>query len=131
MRLGNDVDVAHPGGGPAGRGAGHRSLLGVFWGTGVGSGIILDDEPWVGRGAAGEFGHMVVKLSGAALHLRPIGCVEAYAGRKVDGVARAGAEEERPPAPDLFKIMKQRERDTLSSGVWARALEDGDTMARS
>jgi glucokinase len=30
---------------------------------------------------------------------------------------------------DLFKIMERRERDTLSSGVWARALEHGDTMA--
>ncbi|MGZ4431435.1 MAG: 6-phosphogluconolactonase, partial [Gaiellales bacterium] len=30
------------------------SILGVFWGTGVGSGIILKGRPWSGRGAAGE-----------------------------------------------------------------------------
>ena len=32
--------------------AAYRSFLGVFWGTGVGGGIILDGKPWLGRGAA-------------------------------------------------------------------------------
>jgi glucokinase len=30
----------------------------------------------------------------------------------------------------LFKIMEQRDRDRLSSGVWARALDGGDDMAK-
>ena len=31
-----------------------NSLLGVWWGTGVGGGVVLDGKKWEGRGAAGE-----------------------------------------------------------------------------
>ena len=43
----------------------YDSLLGVFWGTGVGGGLVLDGKRWLGRGAAGEIGHMVVERGGA------------------------------------------------------------------
>ncbi len=43
----------------------YDSLIGVFWGTGVGGGLVLDGKPWLGRGAAGEIGHTVVKRGGA------------------------------------------------------------------
>ena len=128
VRLGNDVDVATVAEARLGAGRGHASLLGVFWGTGVGSGIILNHEPWSGRGAAGEFGHMVVKLNGARCTCGRNGCVEAYAGRMA--LERHARElHDKGRHTDLFKIMKQRERDTLSSGVWARALEQKDAMA--
>ncbi len=128
VRLGNDVDVATMAEARLGAGRGHASLLGVFWGTGVGSGIILNHEPWSGRGAAGEFGHTVVKLNGARCTCGRNGCVEAYAGRMA--MERHAQElHDKGRHTDLFKIMKQRERDTLSSGVWARALEHKDAMA--
>jgi glucokinase len=79
VRLGNDVKVGTIAEAQLGAGRGHSSLLGVFWGTGVGSGIILDDRTWAGRGAAGEIGHMVVKLDGAHCTCGRYGCVEAYA----------------------------------------------------
>jgi glucokinase len=31
---------------------------------------------------------------------------------------------------DLFKLMKERERTRLTSGVWARALDHGDKLAQ-
>jgi len=128
VRLGNDVDVATLAEARLGAGRGHASLLGVFWGTGVGGGIILNHERWLGRGAAGEFGHMVVKLNGARCTCGRNGCVEAYAGRMA--LERHARElHDKGHHTDLFKIMKQRERDTLSSGVWARALEHKDAMA--
>lgn len=128
VRLGNDVDVATLAEARLGAGRGHASLLGVFWGTGVGSGIILNHEPWVGRGAAGEFGHMVVKLNGARCTCGRNGCVEAYAGRMAMEL-HARELQDKGHHTDLFKIMEKRGRDTLSSGVWARALEHKDAMA--
>src|SRR5450755_307838 len=65
VTIGNDVSVATEAEFRLGAGRPYRSLLGVFWGTGVGGGLILSDAPWTGRGAAGEIGHMVVKLDGA------------------------------------------------------------------
>jgi glucokinase len=129
VRLGNDVDVATLAEAHLGAGRGHASLLGVFWGTGVGSGIILNHERWLGRGAAGELGHVVVKINGARCTCGRRGCVEAYAGRRAMEL-HAQQLHARGHDTDLFKIMERRERDTLSSGVWARALEHGDTMAQ-
>jgi len=128
VRLGNDVDVATMAEARLGAGRGHASLLGVFWGTGVGSGIILNHEPWLGRGAAGEFGHTVVKLNGARCTCGRNGCVEAYAGRMAMEL-HARELHDKGRHTDLFKIMDKRELSTRSSGVWARALEHKDAMA--
>ena len=81
VRLGNDVQVATDAEFALGAGRPYDSLLGVFWGTGVGGGIVLGGKPWVGRGAAGEIGHIVVELDGARCTCGRRGCMEAYAGR--------------------------------------------------
>ena len=73
MRVGNDVQVATEAEFHLGAGKPYESLIGVFWGTGVGGGLVLDGKPWLGRGAAGEIGHMVVKRGGAQLPLRAPG----------------------------------------------------------
>ena len=112
VALGNDVQVATDAEALLGAGRPYRSLLGVFWGTGVGSGIILRGEPWSGRGAAGEFGHMVVKLGGATCTCGRIGCIEAYAGRRSMEL-HAQELKRRGHKTALFKIMKQRGRENL------------------
>jgi glucokinase len=129
VRIGNDVQVATLAEFKLGAGRLYRSLLGVFWGTGVGGGLILDGKPWRGRGGAGEIGHMVVVMDGARCTCGRRGCVEAYAGRgAMEEHARRLMEKGRKT--DLFKLMKERERTRLTSGVWARALEHGDKLAQ-
>ncbi len=128
VRLGNDVDVGTDAEFQLGAAREFESLLGVFWGTGVGSGIILNGEPWSGRGSAGEIGHMVIKLGGARCTCGRIGCIEAYAGRKAMEI-HARALHDGGRHTDLFKIMKKRGRDNLSSGVWEKALESEDELA--
>jgi glucokinase len=128
VRLGNDVTVGTLAEFRLGAGRPYDSILGVFWGTGVGSGIILNREIWNGRGAAGEIGHMVIKQGGALCGCGRYGCVEAYAGRgSMERHARALRDEGRKTK--LFSIMKSRKRSTLTSGVWARALERDDKLA--
>src|SRR5215207_1873554 len=61
IALSNDVNVATQAEFVLGAAKPFRSLLGVFWGTGVGGGIVLDGQLWEGRGCAGEIGHVVVK----------------------------------------------------------------------
>jgi glucokinase len=125
VRLGNDVDVATNAEFELGAGKSYRSLLGVFWGTGVGGGLILDGERWLGRGAAGEIGHMVVKMGGAHCPCGRRGCMEAYAGRAAME-AKARHDVAHGAKTDLFKIMEERGRDRLVSSIWERALERGD-----
>jgi glucokinase len=128
VRVGNDVQVATRAEFALGSGRPYRSLLGVFWGTGVGGGLILDGETWTGRGGAGEIGHMVVEIDGARCTCGRRGCMEAYAGRGAME-AHVGKLVEQGRKTDLFKLMKERERTRLTSGIWARALDHGDKLA--
>jgi glucokinase len=130
VRLGNDVQVATDAEFALGSGRPYNSLLGVFWGTGVGGGIVLDGKPWIGRDVAGEIGHVVVRIGGALCGCGRRGCMEAYAGR-ASMEARARRRANRGEKTVLFKIMEERGRTRLSSGVWARALDKGDPLARS
>ncbi len=129
VAVGHDVQVATDAEFRLGAGRLYSSLLGVFWGTGVGSGLILDGRPWTGRGGAGEIGHMVVEIDGARCTCGRRGCMEAYAGRSsMEGYAQRQVEKGRKT--DLFKLMRERERTRLTSGVWSRALEHGDKLAQ-
>ena len=125
VRLGHDVDVATNAEFELGAGKPYRSLLGVFWGTGVGGGLILDGKRWLGRGAAGEIGHMVVKKGGARCPCGRRGCMEAYAGRAAME-AKARRDIDRGTKTDLFKLMEKHGRDRLVSSIWQRALDHGD-----
>lgn len=128
VRLGNDVQVAVDGEFALGAGRGSRSLLAVWWGTGVGGGVILDGRPWLGRGAAGEIGHVVVKMGGARCPCGRRGCMEAYAGRAAME-AKARKLVKKGERTELFRIMKRRGRRRLQSGIWYRALQQKDPMA--
>jgi glucokinase len=128
VALGNDVNVATDAEFALGAASEYRSLLGVFWGTGVGGGIVLDGRPWAGRGAAAEIGHVVVEIGGAKCPCGRRGCMEAYAGRgAMELRARKLADEGRKT--HLFKIMEERGRPRLTSGVWKRALDRDDELA--
>jgi glucokinase len=128
VSLGNDVQLATDAEFAIGAAKEYDSLLGVFWGTGVGGGLILGGEAWVGRKTAGEIGHMVVKMDGARCPCGRKGCLEAYAGRGAME-ARARRRVEKGEKTQLFKLMEERGRDRLSSGIWERALERGDKLA--
>jgi glucokinase len=128
VSVGNDVQVATDAEFHLGAGRPYSSLLGVFWGTGVGGGLVLDGAPWLGRGGAGEIGHMVVELGGARCTCGRRGCMEAYAGRAAME-ARARRKHEKGRKTDLFELMRERGKARLTSGVWARALERGDELA--
>jgi len=127
--VGNDVQVATEAELELGAGRLYSSLLGVFWGTGVGGGLILDGKPWIGRGGAGEIGHMVVEIDGARCTCGRRGCMEAYAGRAAMEVHARKLHEEKGRKTDLFKLMRERQRERLTSGIWSRALEQHDKLA--
>jgi glucokinase len=128
VKIGNDVQVATDAEFKLGAGRPYSSLIGVFWGTGVGAGLILDGKPWLGRGGAGEIGHMVVEMDGARCTCGRRGCVEAYAGRAAMEI-HARKLHEKGRHTDLFKLMKEHERTRLTSGIWERALAHEDKLA--
>ena len=128
VAIGNDVSVATKAEFELGAGKAYQSVLGVFWGTGVGGGLILDGQEWNGRGAAGEIGHMVVRKNGVLCPCGRHGCMEAYAGRKaMEQEARKRHED--GEHTHLFRFMEEKGRDRLTSSIWSRALEHHDKLA--
>lgn len=130
VAVGNDVSVATHAEAKLGAGRNHDSVLGVFWGTGVGGGLVLNGTDWHGRGSAGEIGHMVVKQDGARCACGNRGCMEAYAGRSAME-AKARKEAKDGAKTVLFDLMKEHDRPRLTSGIWERALDQGDELAES
>ena len=96
VKLGNDVDRATWAEFVLGAGRESESLLGVFWGTGIGGGIVLDGKLWQGRGGAGEIGHMVIRHGRRPLHLRPQGLPGGVRGQGVHGSQGATHGQGRP-----------------------------------
>lgn len=129
VTLGNDANVGLLGEWTAGAAQGGRNVLGLWMGTGIGGGLILDGRPYVGsRGAAGEIGHVIVLAGGALCSCGRRGCAEAYAGRRsMRGVATAMVDAGWKTS--LFDIRYDEGKTKLTSKVWAQALDDGDELA--
>jgi glucokinase len=128
VAIGNDVRVAVEAERLLGAGKTYRSFLGVWWGTGIGGAVVIDGKLWLGRGSAGELGHVVVRMDGAPCPCGRRGCLEAYAGRAAME-RRARRAEAKGAKTDLFELMRKHKRDRLTSGVWASALVRGDALA--
>lgn len=129
VKLGNDVQVGTMAEYRLGAGRGFDSVLGVFWGTGVGGGLILGGSPWLGRGRAGEIGHTLVRRGGARGPNGLRGTVEAYAGRRAME-AKARKEVARGRKTILFDLMEEKGKASLTSSVWAKAWRKDDELAR-
>jgi glucokinase len=127
VTLDNDVRVAILGEYRRGAGRPFKEVLGVWVGTGVGGGLVLDGKLREGHGAAGEIGHTIVRPGGRMCSDGRRGHLEAYAGRgRME--ARAHMLEKQGEKTVLFQIMKKKGRERASSGVIAEALEQGDAM---
>lgn len=125
---GNDANVGLLGEWLAGAAKGHDQVLGVWLGTGIGGGLILDGRPYTGSlGAAGEIGHVVVRAGGVLCSCGRRGCVEAYAGReRMTETVRALRDAGRKT--DLFDIQDDEDKPQPTSKVWAKALDDDDDV---
>ena len=92
----NDANCAAWGEFKVGSGRGTNSMVLYTLGTGVGGGVIINGDLWVGAsGSAGELGHMNIDPSGAQCACGQTGCVEVYASatavvREYGGGCRTG-----------------------------------------
>jgi glucokinase len=124
--LENDVNAGTMAEWRLGAGRGSTEMLGVFVGTGIGAGLVLEGRLRHGAGGnAGELGHMVVAQGG-----RPCGCggrghVESYAGRA--SMEREARDRAARGHPTILVELAGDKR--MTSGVFAQALEDGDALA--
>jgi len=100
----NDVNLGVLGESWRGAARGYSNVVGIMIGTGIGGGIIIDEQIYRGRNkTAGEIGHMVVDLdSDQQCGCLQYGCFEALASRK--SMAR-----------DLYSRKKAQDADDM---IW-------------
>jgi len=124
----NDVNVLALGEARSGVAAGHRDVVVVKIGTGIGAGIISDGRLHRGaQGSAGDVGHIQVTDDPAVVcRCGNIGCLEALAGGAALGWAGEEAAREGRSAR-LGTALDQRGRVTAEDV--ARAASSGDPVA--
>ncbi len=128
--LGNDANVGTLGEARHGAGKGATDVLGCWLGTGVGGGLVLGGLLHAGvSGTAGELGHVPVEMTNPRrCGCGRWGCVEAYAGRaSMEGMVERLRAEGR--ATSMYEILEDKGKDRFTSGVWKKALKNGDEVA--
>ncbi|HLY11071.1 MAG TPA: ROK family protein [Planctomycetota bacterium] len=111
----NDANCAAWGEYVTGAGKGVQSLVLYTLGTGVGGGIVINGEIWVGAsGAAGELGHMTIDRNGPMCGCGQPGCVEQYAS--ASAVAKRYG---KGTAKDCFDAAKKGDPKAIDVVDWA------------
>jgi glucokinase len=126
--IGNDADMAGLAEHQLGAGRGSRHMIYMTISTGVGSGIIIDGRPYVGRGQAGEAGHMVVEPGGPICGCGKRGHLEALSS----GTAIARIARERLAAGEASSVRDRVGGDlaAVTSRIVGEAAQAGDPLAR-
>lgn len=115
VALENDSNCAAWGEFRAGAGRGAKSLACLTLGTGVGGGLVIDGELWIGaNGAAGAFGHIAVDPNGPPCRCGQRGCIEQFASATAVA-ARYG----HGSAREAFEAAARGEADAVAAVDWA------------
>ncbi len=127
IALGNDVDLGTLGETWLGAAQKASSAIGIFVGTGIGGGIVINKKLWRGhRGFAGEVGHMLLDLNAEDHGFMAAGSLESLASRTaIERQLRAAMANGRTSA--LTKIMDDPTQ-LIKSGTLAKALAAEDKL---
>jgi glucokinase len=102
-----------------------RHLVGIFLGTGIGAGLILDGKLFSGfNRTAGEIGHMVLEVGGPKCGCGNKGCFEALASRtamfkRIQAAVKEGQK-------TVLTEMLGPSLDDMRSGDLRKAIRRGD-----
>jgi glucokinase len=102
-----------------------RHLVGIFVGTGIGGGLIINGELYSGVGhTAGEVGHMVLEVNGPKCGCGNKGCFEALASRTaIFQQIKAGIKDGQKT---ILTEMLGNDLADLRSGDLRKAIRRGD-----
>ena len=126
--LGNDCNISTLGVFDQEFKARPRDLIGIFIGTGIGGGLILNGDLYHGHNlTAGEIGHMVIEVNGPKCGCGNRGCLEALASRtaifrEIQDAVKDGQE-------TLLTDMLGKDLSDMRSGDLRKAIRRGDKLA--
>ncbi len=128
--VGNDVNVGVLGEWQYGAAKGYSHVVGLFVGTGIGGGIIIDNKLFTGsRFAGAEVGHMIVNTEGPLCNCGQRGCLEAYSSKiAITREIRAGIN--RGYRSVLAEALGDKDQ-TIKSSALKKAVAEKDPLALS
>lgn len=95
-----------------GIGKAHANYIYVFFGAGLGAGLIFSGLPYRGfNGRAGEIGHMIIEAGGRSCPCGNRGCLEQYVSLQVAQTAVTNAPYAAEPFDDELLLEALRERN--------------------
>jgi glucokinase len=105
------------------------SMVMAAIGTGIGGGVVIDNELIFGKdGSAGEFGHINVEPDGILCGCGSRGCLECYAsGPAIAGFALRALVQQNST---LIRDLVQGDYNKVTAAVVAKAAEQGDRIAQ-
>jgi len=81
--IGNDVNIGVLGEYTYGAAKGYKNIVGLFVGTGIGGGLILNGKLYTGNEfKAAEYGHMVLNSEGPLCNCGQRGCLESFSSKQ-------------------------------------------------
>lgn len=102
-----------------------RNLIGIFLGTGIGAGLILEGKLFSGfNRTAGEVGHMVIEVGGPRCGCGNRGCFEALASRSA--IFRRIQTAVKEGQKTVLTDMLGDDLEDLRSGDLRKAIRRGD-----
>ncbi len=102
-----------------------RHLVGIFLGTGIGGGLILDGKLYSGfNRTAGEVGHMVIEVGGPKCSCGNRGCFEALASRSA--IFRKIQTSIKDGQKTVLTEMLGPQLEEMRSGDLRKAIKRGD-----
>jgi len=127
VALGNDVNMGTLGEQWLGAARDASSAFGIFVGTGIGGGLVVDGKLVCGcREAAGEVGHTVMQIGGPLCGCGNHGCLEALASRSaIEREIRAAVAKGRK---SVITELVDLDKGMVKSKALRRALDAGDRV---
>lgn len=126
VTLNNDAELGALGEWAYGAGRGERNIAYIKVGSGIGAGLILNQQIYGGTtGAAGEIGHITIEENGPLCNCGNRGCLEAFAGgyaiaREAQAVIRSGKR----------TLLAEFPPENINARMVAEAARRGDLYAQ-
>src|SRR5271155_4714908 len=129
-RVDNDANAAGLAEAIWGAGIGYRDVFYATLGTGIGTGIVLNQRIYHGRtGSAAEGGHMTIDYRGPQCACGKHGCIEALAsGPAIAARARARLAEPRPAKSKMIELAGG-DPNQVTAEIVGEAFRKGDSLA--
>jgi len=126
VTLNNDAELGALGEWAYGAGRGEKNIAYIKVGSGIGAGLILNQQIYGGTtGAAGEIGHLTIDENGPLCSCGNHGCLEAFAGG--DAIAKQG---QLLAKSGKRTLLSNKANNKISAFDVAEAARKGDIYAQ-